>query len=230
MRAYYSIPETYRKMALRMFSFEVARMIFSEPDLHLLPAQEGASQSNIDDEEMAVRTIFPFFISCGRELLSVEDCGRIYRALNCDVSWLLPRSATVRERKVAAQCCHIGQPIAAPAPAGEIRGTLRISAGARVVSDTWCALGLAASLQKLDEQFGQIRTILEKIRTLVKNLDSLESMCETHGITPFHDGYFRRVPFDFGAAADSDIHGSAAANAASALLKPRRLQAADDRI
>jgi len=53
-------------------------------------------------------------------------------------------------------------------------GTLRISAGARVVSDSWCGTEAAASFRTLNEEIRQVMTILEKIGILVDNFDTLE--------------------------------------------------------
>jgi hypothetical protein len=179
MRAYYAVPPGYRMLALRTFSLQVSRLIASRPELHSLKTLQESAEHDIDDEEMAVRTIFPFFLRRRGKLLSVEECARVYRALNCDVSALLPDSATERQRQIAARCCHIGQPMAMRDPLQGEAGTLRISAGARVVSDSWSVAGVAALLLKVGEELGQVRTILEKITILVENFDSLGSLDNT---------------------------------------------------
>jgi hypothetical protein len=173
MRTYFAVPEFYRILALQEFSRIVPQLIAERPNLQLLPAFEAAEAEGLDNEEMGVRTIFPFFVSdCGK-FLSVEATAQIYRALNRDVSDLIPVSATARQRKTAARLCHIGQPVGMPNPTNGIVGTLRISAGARVVSETWCAAGEAASRRKLAREFEQVRTILDKIDLLVQNLGAL---------------------------------------------------------
>jgi hypothetical protein len=112
------------------------------------------------------------------QFLSVEQCGSIYRALNRDVSGRLAASAAAGERSVAAQRCHIGQPVAVPISASASAGTLRISAGARVVSETWRAEGESESRRKLAEELEQVRVILDKIDLLVENLDALSGRDE----------------------------------------------------
>jgi hypothetical protein len=179
LRTYLTIPGFYRSLALETFSKTVPRLIAAKPSLQLLSTWDGASVDGLDDEEMKVRTIFPFLVRHHGKFLSVEECGRIYRALNWDVSSLLPRSATARRRQVAARRCHIGQPVSVPQAVDGIAGTLRISAGARVVSDTWCTTGLAASLRKLDEECEQVRTIVEKIEILVENFEALADIGDT---------------------------------------------------
>jgi hypothetical protein len=155
-------------------------LIAGNSNLHPLQTWERADTDGLDDEEMGVRTIFPFFISRRGKFLSVEECARIYRALNCEVSNLVSPEGTALQRQVAARCCHIGQPVAMPSPAGGIAGTLRISAGARVVSDTWCASRRVAWLHKLNEEFEQVRTILEKIEVLLENFEALDGLGEAH--------------------------------------------------
>jgi hypothetical protein len=91
MRGYFNVPTYYRSLALREFSRAVSQLIADRANLRLLPAFGQSATDASDNEEMAVRTIFPFSVSGGGETLSVEDCGRIYRALNRDVSALLPQ-------------------------------------------------------------------------------------------------------------------------------------------
>lgn len=173
LKAFFTVPASYRSLALQEFSRVVPCLIAERSNLTPVPWFRSAGEDGIDDEEMSARTIFPFFIADRGKLLSVEACSRIYRALNLDVSNLLPRSAPAAKRKVAASLCHIGQPVAMPHPSNGLAGTLRISAGARVVSDTWRPAGLTASLQILAHEFAQVRTILDKIDLLVEMIDTL---------------------------------------------------------
>jgi hypothetical protein len=176
MRGYFNVPTYYRSLALREFSRAVSQLIADRANLRLLPAFGQSGTDALDNEEMGVRTIFPFTVSGGGKALSVEDCGKIYRALNRAVSALLPQSASGREREIAARLCHIGQPVGIPDSTRGIAGTLRISAGARVVSGTWRHAGTAASLRGLAQEFEQVRIILDKIDLLVKNIDALNEM------------------------------------------------------
>jgi hypothetical protein len=141
-------------------------------------------------------------VSCGGKVLSVEDCGKIYRALNRDVSALLPQPATARERELAARPCHIGQPVGIPDSTEGIAGTLRISAGARVVSGTWRPAGTAASLRELAQEFEQVRTILDKIDLLVRNIDALSEMDEANKRLSMRPA--EAVPFSFSTSATAN--------------------------
>jgi len=131
---------------------------------------------------MAHRTIFPFAVRFGGKLRSLEECSLIYRALNWDISGVLPRSATSHQRQVATRCCHIGQPVNVKLPDQSDAGTLRISAGARVISDSWSPAGLALSLRKLDEELDQVCTVIEKIGIIAKCFDAIGEMDELRSL------------------------------------------------
>jgi len=153
-------------------------MIAESANLELLPFWDETSGDGIDDEEMALRTIFPFAVRFGGKLRSAEECSLIYRALSWDISSVLPRSATRGQQQVAARCCHIGQPVNVKLSDQSEAGTLRISAGARVVSDSWSAAGLAPSLRKLDGELDQVRTIIQKIGIIAQYFDAISEMDE----------------------------------------------------
>jgi hypothetical protein len=176
LRAYFAVPAFYRALALRKFSSAVQRLISETPNLELLPGYDRPGTEALD-EEMAIRTIFPFFVRRHGKLLGVEACHKIYRALNCDMSHLLSDSATDEQRQIAATLCHIGQPVKVRHPLQGAVGTLRISASAGVVSETWSASGEAASAGKinrrLDRAGDQVERVLDKIGLLVENLDAL---------------------------------------------------------
>ena len=173
MKAYFAVPGAYRALALREFSRVVPRLVARRPNLRLVPVSAKPAAERIDEEEMAAQTIFPFLVIDRGEFLSLEEVSDIYRALNRDVSSLLPLSATERQRETAARLCHIGQPVPLRTQATGVAGTLRLSAGARVVSDTWRAARSSGSLSPLDAEFEQVGTILDKIDLLVENLARL---------------------------------------------------------
>ena len=93
-------------LALAAFAETVSGLIASEDALELLPDCErlraGAGCGG-DDEEMAVRTIFPFVMRRAGRRLSPAEAATIYRALNEDVSALLPATVSLRERRIASQ-------------------------------------------------------------------------------------------------------------------------------
>ncbi|MBU6474753.1 MAG: hypothetical protein KGQ70_02195, partial [Alphaproteobacteria bacterium] len=145
MRLYFAVPETRRRAALEGFAAAVARHVEGAPSLSLLPAPPTDASDDIDDGEMAVRTVFPFFVRRGGENLAAEDCKKIYQALNRDVSAALPAGAPEAEKLLAARLCHIGQPVAV----GEA-AVLRIAAGARTVYGGWTEEEVKAAVDKIE--------------------------------------------------------------------------------
>jgi hypothetical protein len=53
---------------------------------------------------------------------------------------------------------------------------LRISADARLVSESWAGTGDLVSTGRLIRQFDQIALVLEKLRFLLRHMDSLEGV------------------------------------------------------
>jgi hypothetical protein len=125
-----------------------------------------------DDEEMATRTIFPFLVRRAGGPMSFATCTTLYRALNEDVSAQLP-GASPEERALGARLCHIGQPVMLGASADD-PAALRISAGARVVSETWSIAGEDAALANLEREFAEVRVVLAKLALLVRHFEAIE--------------------------------------------------------
>jgi len=161
IRRYFRVPEQFRRMALWQFSVFVRTRLARSSCLNPLPCQ--TEQTAADDDEMSVPTIFPFTVRRGKGLLSYDQCAILYRLVNENASHLL-RAATPRQRAVAAQPCHIGQPVKLRVPGGG--AALRVSAGARIVSDSWSGDD-ETSIKKLQREFHQVATIFEKIELLV---------------------------------------------------------------
>jgi hypothetical protein len=172
MRAYYAVPDSFRAAALAQFADAVPQLIAAEPCLQPMPLPNAAPET-LDDEEFAARTIFPFFVRCKGALLSHAQASVLYRALNDDVAPLLPASLPPMLRFLAARRCHIGQPVAVPNGKGGSLGALRISAGARVVSESWHNDILVAR-ENLRGEFDQVRAIVEKLALLVRYFDAVE--------------------------------------------------------
>jgi hypothetical protein len=162
MRDYFAVPFAFRRAALARFAERVPALITAAG---FEPLSDDAP-SEAADEEMAVRTIFPFRLRRGGAWLAPAECAVVYRALNADVAPLLGALSPEDER-LARQLGHIGQPVAL----ADGSAALRISAGARVVSETWSRRSEAASLAALEREFEQIRTILAKIGLLLTHFE-----------------------------------------------------------
>lgn len=122
-------PPAARRLALARFAAVVPRAMVGFPMLSLLPEAAAAA---IEDEDFPVRTIFPFTVRDRGALLTPAQAGAVYRALNRDVSGLLPAPLSAEERRLAALPCHIGQPVAVSNVTGPV-GALRVSAGAGLI-------------------------------------------------------------------------------------------------
>jgi len=169
MRDYFAVPFAYRRDALAAFAERVPALLTAagmEPFVDLVPPDAA-------DDEMMVRTIFPFRLKRGGAWLTPAECTVLYRALNQDASPLL-RGLHPDEEALARQLCHIGQPVAL----ADGSAALRISAGARVVSETWSRRNEAASFAALEREFEQVRTILAKTALLLPQLDRLAARKE----------------------------------------------------
>ena len=81
IRAYYSVPDDFRRIALETFGNGVEQIIASSPSLRLLPPQPRPPGEGVDDDELAERTIFPFVIEQIDRVLSLEHYKKLYRAL-----------------------------------------------------------------------------------------------------------------------------------------------------
>jgi hypothetical protein len=173
MRDYYAVPDSFREFALTQFAQTVPQLIAAEPCLELMPLPDE-EPATLDNEEFATRSIFPFFVRRRGELLSHAQAAILYRALNDDVAGLLPATLPPMLRLLAARRCHIGQPVAVPDGQGGSLGALRISAGARVVSETWRADDILAARENLRTEFDQVRAIVEKLALLVRYYDEIE--------------------------------------------------------
>jgi hypothetical protein len=169
---YYAVPDSFREFALAQFAEVVPRLIAAEPCLEPMPLPEE-EPATLDNGEFATRTIFPFFVRRRGELLSHAEASILYRALNDDVASLLPATLPPMLRLLAARRCHIGQPVAVPDGMGGALGALRISAGARVVSESWNNDVLVAR-ENLRGEFDQVRAIVEKLALLVRYYDAIE--------------------------------------------------------
>jgi hypothetical protein len=160
MRAYYALPDSWRRTALAQLSDAVRSAIDSSPNLEFLARNDGR------DADMPA-TIFPFFVKTGGRALNLEEVTQIYRALNRNLA--LPATATQGEQALASTLCHIGQPV--QLAAGTV---LRIAIGARTISQAW-SQDAQSSESNLHAIAGQIRTIVKKIELILSTNTELEN-------------------------------------------------------
>jgi hypothetical protein len=175
IRAYYNVPDEFRRPILSAFGNGVEQIIASSPSLRLLPAQQWPEARGIDDEELAQRTIFPFAIVRDDRLLSLEDCRKIYRALARDVREYVPANARECDEEIAAKLCLIGQPVALRCRDGRPVAALRICAGARLVTETWSS-NQDVARENVQRELDRVGTIVAKIEWLLAHMHELSQM------------------------------------------------------
>lgn len=165
IEAYRAVPQSFRTQALARFCDGATRLI-AEAGFELLDDEADDLSDPHSDDEFLPRTVLPFRLRLDGAYVGRETAAGLYRALNRDVARDLPPGASAEDRAIAAQLCHIGQPVAIRTPGGIETAVLRISAGARILSDSWCG-DEAASARALDGEIDQVRRITAKLRLLL---------------------------------------------------------------
>lgn len=177
MRCFYSVPSPQRTAILQSFRSELIESIRRNPDLHLLESVIPDRWSDADQSLWdALPTIFSFAVrqpqsGDATRWLSIADLKTLYFLLNRDCTALLPTSAIEAERQLAAQRCHIGQPvtIARTQEHGET-GALRIACGARLVYGITYDEALGHNpAERFQRELTDARTVLAKVSLIVKN-------------------------------------------------------------
>jgi hypothetical protein len=167
IRAYFAVPELFRRLALAEFAAAAMRHFDRFPEFDLLPAA-GSLFADRERDEFAARTIFPFRVKRDGRAVSFAQARLLHQALNTD-----PASHGVEGAQEGAMPCHIGQPVAVADVAGGTTGVLRISTDARLVSESWAGAGDLVSTGRLMRRLDQIALVLEKLRFLLRHVDRL---------------------------------------------------------
>jgi hypothetical protein len=167
IRAYFAVPELFRRLALVEFAAAATRHFDRFPEFDLMPAAPSLFADR-ERDEFAARTIFPFRLLRDGRAVSYEQARLLHRALNAD-----PACHGFDGAREGAPC-HIGQPVAVADTAAGTTGVLRISADARLVSESWVGAGDLLSTGRLVRRFDQIALVLEKLRFLLRHLDRLD--------------------------------------------------------
>jgi hypothetical protein len=137
-----------------------------------LRPQRRFENGSYEDEEFCQPTIFPFTIQHDGRTLSVDECRKIYRALSENSETADFATEQGSDPEVAVRACLIGQPVALGHGEGHPIAALRISASARLVSETWSPNQdkVGANLQR---ELGRVGTIASKIEWLLGHIDDL---------------------------------------------------------
>jgi len=119
-----------------------------------------------------IRTIFPFFIFKNNEVLATDKVKKLYTLLNSDISNQFKESS-IETSRLAAQKCHIGQAVSVKYSNDFQSAVLRISLGARVISESWVNRDISMYFRNIELQMNQITVILKKIELILNNPDLL---------------------------------------------------------
>ncbi len=170
MKRYYKTPLLYRNLGIEMFCNYVEESIKEAPFLEQLFDEEFQihSENNEDIGLKNIRTIFPFFIKKGNNVLDEENVKKLYLLLNSDLSKHF-QDVSLEILRVASQKCHIGQAVKVLHRSDVQSAVLRISLGARVISDSWKDRDVSIFFSSIEEQMNQITVIIKKIELIVNH-------------------------------------------------------------
>ncbi|ADJ28608.1 hypothetical protein [Nitrosococcus watsonii] len=117
----------------------------------------------------SVPTIFTFLIRRASALLTYDEAVIAYHWLNADLSGWLPAGSSEAERRLAAQCCHIGQPVRIRYEEGDWLGALRIAPGSRLVSRVCFDPSIGENqAQRLAQQVDAACIVLDKLEIICR--------------------------------------------------------------
>lgn len=176
IRAYYRIPDTFRRSAVFELGVGIAESIAKSSSLQLL--QRNPPNDDANDEEQDATTIFPFTIKRDGQILGLSACKEVHRALAIDAGEAIP-SAEAPVSDVVTKTCFVGQPV-------ELGGNglgisvLRICIGARHISEMWSP-DLQVAHQNLKRLLEEVAVIVAKIEWLLDHGDQRKIMAEAHG-------------------------------------------------
>ncbi|MFV8365861.1 hypothetical protein [Flavobacterium sp. XS1P27] len=175
MDRYYKTPILYRNMGIEMFCNFVDDSIKEATFLQPIYGDETKTKTYSSKEFgiRNIRTIFPFFIFKNNEVLSVDKVKKLYTLLNSDLSDQFEGSS-LEIIRLAAQKCHIGQAVNVKYTTEIESAILRISLGARVISESWVNRDISLFFRNIELQMSQITITIKKIELILNNSELLD--------------------------------------------------------
>jgi hypothetical protein len=170
MESYFKAPAYFRNGAVREFATFVTNCIGGRPSLRLLERSRFGDDMN---EEFSIPTVFPFLLLRYGRPCSLAEAKLLYQAMNEDLSAAIDASGP-NQRWLISQRCHIGQPVEIPQHTGQNAGALRVSADARLVSESWVGGDEESAAARLRSNIGKIRIVFDKLQLLLDRLDELQ--------------------------------------------------------
>lgn len=174
MDRYYKTPILYRNLGIEMFCNFVEDSIKEASFLEPIYRDETKIKT-YNSEEFGlrnIRTIFPFFILKNEEVLSIDQVKKLYALLNSDISNQFEESS-LEIIRLAAQKCHIGQAVNVKYSNDFQSAVLRISLGARVISESWVNRDISIYFRNIELQMNQITVIIKKIELILSKPELL---------------------------------------------------------
>jgi len=171
MDRYFKTPILYRNLGIEMFCNFVEDSIKDASFLEPLFGDE-TKINTYNSEEFGlrnIRTIFPFFILKNNEVLTNDKVKKLYLLLNSDISDEFSESS-LEIIRLAAQKCHIGQAVDVKYGNDIQSAVLRISLGARVISESWVNRDISIFFRNIEMQMDQITVIIKKIELILKEV------------------------------------------------------------
>ncbi len=170
MDRYYKTPILYRNLGIEMFCNFVEDSIKDATFLEPLFGDETKINTSTSEKFglRNIRTIFPFFILKDNTALTTDHVKKLYTLLNSDISDQFEESS-LEIIRLAAQKCHIGQAVDVKYGTDFQSAVLRISLGARVISESWVNRDISLFFRNIESQMNQITVIIKKIELILSN-------------------------------------------------------------
>ncbi len=175
MDRYYKTPILYRNMGIEMFCDFVEDSIKEASFLEPIYG-DGTRTNHYDSKEFGIRnirTIFPFFILKDNGALPIDKVKKLYTLLNSDLSDRF-KDSSLETIRLAGQKCHIGQAVSVKYGNNIESAVLRISLGARVISESWVNRDISLYFKNIEIQMDQITVIIKKIELILNNPELLD--------------------------------------------------------
>ncbi len=173
MRAFNAVPNNEQFDTLRTFETLIYQAIQDHPNLEIIPAKPFIRDHKVDHWEQ-IHTIFSFIIkkTVGktRKILTYKEGCLAYHWLNRNIAQFLPPAATEKERRLAEQPCHIGQPVRIQQEDEKDAMVLRLASGARLVSGVHFNPDPVA---RLEEEIHNALLVLDKLSLILRYWNEL---------------------------------------------------------
>ncbi len=175
MERFFMTPLLYRNLGMEIFCNFVEESIKEAPFLEALVKDEEKT-TIYENEEIGIRntrTIFPFFLLKDGHILNIDQVKQVYRLLNSNISDAFA-DQSMDIIRLASQKCHIGQAVAVVHPTLKKSAILRISLGARVISESWSNRDISMFFRNIEEQLDQVTVIIRKIDLILNHPDLIK--------------------------------------------------------